>query len=118
MKNITAKSNIFLFVNFYNTISYFLKNNNPIPMLPNPKYIKYPKSVSKYFIPKFIYYLEKTIIKEYICRINHCDIRNIIDRVFETFYCDAEGLRKMKIVCSIANPNSIITVWLFYGDLS
>ena len=50
--------------------------------------------------------------------MNHCEIRNIIDGVLDTFYRDADGFRQMKIVCNIANPNSIIIVWLFYGDFS
>lgn len=57
-----------------------------------------------------MYYLEKTIMKEYICNINHCEIRNMIDRVFDTFYWEADGLRQIKMVCARARADNMIMI--------
>ena len=50
--------------------------------------------------------------------MNHCEILNMIERVLETFYCEVEGFKQMKIVCAKARANNITIIWLFYGDLS
>ena len=58
------------------------------------------------------------MIKAYICNMNHCEILNMIERVLETFYCEVEGFKQIKIVCAKARTNNIMMILLFYGDLS
>lgn len=61
-----------------------------------------------------IYSLENTIMNAYICRINHCEILNIMDLVFDTFYCDVDGFKQINITCDNVINDKMITVLLYY----
>lgn len=53
-------------------------------------------------------------MKAYICKINHCEILNIMDLVFDTFYCDVDGFKQINIICDNVINDKMITVLLYY----
>lgn len=68
--------------------------------------------------PILIYYLENIKMKVYICNMNHWDILNIIVLVFDTFYWDVDGFRKMNIVWINVSNIRISTIDEYEGDFN
>jgi hypothetical protein len=69
--NVTPFNITPLFINFSNTISYFLRNSRATPTLTSARYTRYPSSVSKYFRPRVRYYFDIRKMKQYMWRMNH-----------------------------------------------